>query len=81
MWEPWEGGLFEQYLEGRESLCFHGLIFPLSKPLKNTKLYCIEFLRTEMTSDPQTEIENTSRKGSILCDSLKDLTSFLSSKT
>ena len=34
-----------------------------------------------MTSDPQTEIENTSHKASILCDSLRDLTSFLSSKS
>ena len=34
-----------------------------------------------MTSDPQTEIENTSRKASILCDSLRGLTSFLSLKS
>ena len=34
----------------------------LTKHLKNTKLNAIEFLRTEVTSDPQTEIENTSRK-------------------
>ena len=42
-----------------------------NKHLKNTKLYSIEFLRTEMTSDPQTEIETTSRQASILCDSLR----------
>ena len=34
-----------------------------------------------MTSDPETEIKNTSSKVSILCDSLRDLTSFLSLKT
>ena len=34
-----------------------------------------------MTSDPQTEIENTNHQASILCGSLRDLTSFLSSKT
>ena len=51
------------------------------KHLKNTKPDSIEFLRTEMTSDPQTEMENTNRKASILCDSLEGMTSFLSSKT
>ena len=31
----------------------------ITKHLKNTKLYSIEFLRTEMTADPQTITENT----------------------
>ena len=38
-----------------------------NKHLKNTKRYSIELLRTEMTPDPSTEIENTSNKASILC--------------
>ena len=51
---------------------------PTIKYLKNTKMYYVEFLRTEMTSDPSTEIENATRKASILCDSLRGLTSFMS---
>ena len=46
---------------------------------KNTKLYSIEFLSTEMTSDPRTEIENTSRKTSVLYNNLRGVPSFLSS--
>ena len=49
--------------------------------LKNTKLYSIEYLRTEMTPDPQTITENTRLTVRILFFSLRDLMSFLSSKT
>ena len=54
------------------------------KHLKNTKLYSIQFLRTEMTSDLSNSNRgyiDTSRQTSIFCDSLRGLTSFLSSKT
>ena len=42
----------------------HSICFFLNsdKHLKNTKLYPIEFLRTERCQIPQSEIENTSRK-------------------
>ena len=40
------------------------------KHLINTKLYSIEFLRTEMTSDPQTITENTRLTARIIYFSL-----------
>ena len=46
--------------------------------LKNTKLYSIEFLRTQMMSDPQTEIEyEPSGEYSLRCFEGYDLISVL----
>ena len=45
--------------------------------LENTKLRSVGVLRTEMSSNPQIEIDDTSPRVSVLCDSLRFLTTFL----